>query len=103
MAAYTILVLLILYTTFILPVFYKVDNIEEYNPKLIPIGAITGVTGVISLLVAIWPIWGFTSLLIFIAMWKGFFAISTFLPSGHLGSLLFLMLNTGTVLSFYVI
>ena len=103
MAAYTIIALLILYTTFVLPIFFKIQNIEEYNPKLIPIGAIAGVIAVISLLISIWPIWGFTSLLIFLALWKGFFALSIFLPGGYFGSLLFLLINAGTILSFYII
>lgn len=58
---------------------------------------------VISLLITIWPVWGFTSLLIFVALWKGFFAMSIFLPGGHVGNLLFLLINAGTILSFYII
>jgi hypothetical protein len=103
MAGYTIIILLILYTTFILPVFYGVNDIEEYNPKLIPIGAVSGVIAVISLLIAIWPVWGFSSILIFLSLWKGFFGMSVFLPGGQIGNLLFLLINAGTVLSFYII
>lgn len=102
-AGYTIIILLILYITFILPVCFGVKDIEEYNPKLIPIGAVTGVVSVVSLLIAIWPVWGWTSLLIFISLWKGFFGLSIFLPGGQFGNLLFLTINAGTILSFYVI
>jgi hypothetical protein len=87
MAGYTIIVMLILYTSIILPYCYKVKSIEEYNPKLIPIGAVVGVISVISLLIAIWPVWGFTSLLLFIALWKGFFSLPAFLPVGPIGML----------------
>ena len=70
MAGYTMIIMLILYSSIILPYCFGIKSIEEYNPKLIPIGAVVGVISVISLLVAIWPVWGFTSLLIFISMWK---------------------------------
>lgn len=110
MAGYTIITMLILYSSIVLPYFYKIKSIEEYNPKLIPVGAVVGVISVISLIIAIWPVWGFTSLLIFIALWKGFFSMPMFLPSGPvsnfyliLGDGLFLLINVGTVLSFYVI
>mgnify|MGYP006869355186 FL=1 len=102
-AAYTIIILLIFYISFILPTFFGVKDIEEYNPKLIPIGAVTGVIAVVSLLIAIWPVWGWTSLLIFLSLWKGFFGLSTFLPGGQFGNLLFLLINAGTIFSFYII
>lgn len=86
MAGYTMIVMLILYTTFILPIFYGVKSIEEYNPKLIPVGAVVGVIAVISLLIAIWPVWGFISFPIFITMWKGFFGLAVFLPAGKFGN-----------------
>ena len=86
MAGYTAIVMLILYTSFILPIFYGVTSIEEYNPKLIPIGAVVGVVAVVSLLIAIWPVWGFTSFPIFIALWKGFFSMSVFMPAGKIGT-----------------
>jgi hypothetical protein len=92
-----------LYITLVLPIFYGVKDIEEYNPKLIPIGAVTGVVAVISLLIAIWPVWGWTSLLIFLSLWKGFFSLSIFLPGGQFGNFLFLIINSGTILSFYLI
>jgi hypothetical protein len=103
MCGYTMIVLLIIYTSFILPLVYKINSVEEYNPKLIPIGAVVGLVSVVSLIIAIWPVWGFSSLLIFIALWKGFFSLSVFLPSGQIGNILFIGINVGTILSFYVI
>jgi hypothetical protein len=62
------------------------------------------------LIIAIWPVWGFTSLFLFVALWKGFFSLAVFLPVGIvgiiyviLGDILFIILNSGTVLSFYLI
>jgi len=92
-----------LYTSFVLPRMSGVTNIEDYNPKLVSVGAAVGVVSVISIIIAIWPVWGGWSLLIFISIWKGFFSISVFLPGGDFGNVLFLLINGGTVLSFYII
>jgi hypothetical protein len=86
MAGYTFLNILIIYTTFIITYWFKIKSVEEYNPKLVPIGAVVGFISVISLIIAIWPVWGFTSLLLFIALWKGFFSLPVFLPAGIIGN-----------------
>lgn len=103
MTGYTMVVCLMLFSSFVMPRISGIKNIEEYNPKLVSIGAVVGLVSVISLIVAIWPVWGWWSLVIFICMWKGFFSLAVFLPGGDLGNFLFLTLNIGTVLSFYVI
>lgn len=103
MTGYTMIVCLMVFSTFIMPRIAGTSDIEEYNPKLIPIGAAVGFISVISLLIAIWPVWGWWSLLIFIVLWKGFFGLSVFLPPGDLGNALFLLINAGSVLSFYMI
>jgi hypothetical protein len=102
-AGYTIIISLMLFTTFIMPRIAGTDNVEEYNPKLVSIGAVVGLVSVISLLVAIWPVWGWWSLGIFISIWKGFFSLAVFLPGGDIGNVIFLLLISGTVLSFYLI
>jgi hypothetical protein len=103
MTGYTMIVCLMVFSTFIMPRIAGTSDIEEYNPKLIPIGAAVGFISVISLIIAIWPVWGWWSLLIFIVLWKGFFGLSVFLPPGDLGNALFLLINAGSVLSFYII
>lgn len=103
MTGYTMIVCLMVFSTFIMPRIAGTSDIEEYNPKLIPIGAAVGFISVISLIIAIWPVWGWWSLLIFIVLWKGFFGLSVFLPPGDLGNALFLLINAGSVLSFYMI
>jgi uncharacterized membrane protein HdeD (DUF308 family) len=102
-AGYTFLVALMLFASIIMPRIAGTSDIEEYNPKLVPIGAVVGFVSVISLIIAIWPVWGWWSLLIFISIWKGFFGLSVFLPGGDIGNTLFLLINAGTVLSFYFI
>ena len=85
MAGYTAIFMLILYTTFVLPICYGINSIEDYNPKLIPVGAVAEVVAVVSLLIAISPVCGFSSFPIFIALWKGFFSMSVFMPGGKIG------------------
>ena len=103
MSGYTIIVCLMIFSSFIMPRISNTTNIEEYNPKLVSIGAVVGLVSVISLIVAIWPVWGWWSLVIFIFLWKGFFSLSVFLPGGDIGNFIFLVILTGTVLSFYII
>ena len=108
MAGYTMIVMLIIYTTFVLPIFYGINSIQEYNPKLIPVGVVVGVVAVISLLIAIWPVWGFLTFPIFITLWILFFICilacwKNWYFNNNLGDFLFLLRNIGTVLSFYAI
>jgi len=103
MAGYTIIISLMLFTSFIMPRIAGTSNVEEYNPKLVSVGAAVGVVSIISIIIAIWPVWGWVSLPIFICLWKGFFSFSDFLPGGDIGNILFILINLGTVLSFYVI
>ena len=102
MAGYTILLMLMLFAAFVMPyISGGITDIEEYNPKLVAVGAAVGVVSVISIIIAIWPVWGWWSLGIFVALFKGFFGVSLFLPGGQIGGALFLLVNTAAVLSFY--
>ena len=103
MAGYTIIFGLMMFSSFIMPRISDAKNIEEYNPKLVSIGAVVGLVAVISLLVAIWPVWGWWSFLIFLFLWKGFFSLAIFIPGGTFGNIIFLTVNTGIILSFYII
>ena len=103
MTGYTIIMCLMIFSSFIMPRISGITNIEEYNPKLVSIGAVVGLVSVLSLIVAIWPVWGWWSLLIFLFLWKGFFSLAVFLPGGDIGNMIFLALVTCMILSFYVI
>lgn len=81
-AGYTIVFGLMIFSSFIMPRISGKTNIEDYNPRLVSVGAVVGLVSVISLIIAIWPVWGWYSLPIFIGLWKGFFSLSVFLPSG---------------------
>lgn len=84
-ACYFVVILFLIFACFILPYGYGIENVEDYNPKLIPTATAFGFVGVLTLIISMWPIWGYTTLLIFILMWKGFFAIGAFLPKGIIG------------------
>lgn len=103
MAGYTIVFGLMIFSSFIMPRISGKTDIEDYNPKLVSVGAVVGLVSVISLIIAIWPVWGWWSLPIFVALWKGFFSMSVFLPKGDLGNFVFLSINATLVLSFYFI
>lgn len=103
MVCYTVIIVLTLYISFVLPHLYKVESVEEYNPKLIRVATVFGVIAVVTLLIAIWPVWGWTSLLIFFFLWKGFFEVSAFLPGGDIGGVLFVLVNVLAVLSYKII
>lgn len=85
MAGFTMSIFLVLYSAIVIPYLYGV-NVEEYNPKLISIGTVTGIISIISLLITIWPIWGWTSILIFLALFKGFMSLAVLLPSDNIGT-----------------
>ena len=103
MAGYTIIFSLMIFSSFIMPRISDAKNIEEYNPKLVSIGAVVGLVAVISLLVAIWPVWGWWSFPIFVCLWKAFFSLAIFIPGGTVGNIVFLSIITAVTLSFYII
>jgi len=61
------------------------------------------VISTISIIAALWPVWGWWSPLIFICLWKGYFSLSNILPKGKLGNFAFVLINIAAVLSFKVI
>lgn len=100
MVCFCIVFVITLFITFALPHIYKIDSVEDYNHRLIPIATVFGVVAVICMLIAIWPVWGYTSLLVFFLLWKGFFEVSTLLPGGDLGSILFILINVLAIFSY---
>ena len=103
MAGYTIMLGLTIFTAFVMPKISGKTNVEDYNPKLISIGAVVGLISVLSLIICIWPVWGWWSLIIFISLWKGFFSFTVFIPGGTLGNVIFFILIFVSVISFYFI
>jgi hypothetical protein len=76
-----------LYVCFVLPMVFKITNVEDYNPKLITVGATAGAVAILTLLIAIWPVWGFTSFWMFGILWKGFWELASLMPRGRWSNL----------------
>ena len=83
---YAIVICILIFSCFVLPYAYGIANVDDYNPKIMPTAAAFGFIGVITLIISVWPIWGFTTLLIFVAIWKGFFSMGVFIPKGFIGN-----------------
>lgn len=64
-------------------------DLEKDLPQMVPLMALAGVANFISLVLAMWPVWGFlTPIYIIIIFFGGTFTMM-FLPKGELGNLLF--------------
>jgi len=75
-----------IYAAIIMPFILRVDiPIDVYAPRFIYIGAISGFLCFISLIIAVWPAFGFYSPFLIFAFFLGFLNISHFLPNNHLG------------------
>ncbi|KAM3135497.1 hypothetical protein pb186bvf_012353 [Paramecium bursaria] len=93
-------VALSIYAAFILPYILKVkEDIEEYNPQAIQIGAFTGFMSFLTLSIAIWPIWGWLSMPILLALFLGFINTGHFLPNNQFSGFLFGMIFVGAFCS----
>lgn len=76
LAAFAFLIVYALYVSYYLPLVLKVHNCEDYNPRFIGIGAGAGAVAILALLIAIWPVWGFTSFWLLGIIWKGFWELA---------------------------
>jgi hypothetical protein len=72
MGSFSFLIVYAIYVSYYLPMVCKVRNCEEYNPRIITIGAAAGAIALATMLIAIWPVWGFTSIWMLSILWKGF-------------------------------
>lgn len=99
-AGYATIVSMTIFTMFIMRKVLGTDNIENC-PRLLMFGSFASLVTLVSLTIAIWPVWSWFSPLITIIIWKGFFGIPVFLPEGNLGKVLSLLINLGSLLIFY--
>ena len=74
----------------------NIDDIEVTTPRLIPVASTAGFLCFISSLVAFWPVWGWYTHLMLITMVMGYLMAGSFIPKGHLGSIIFLILFVGS-------
>eukprot|EP01015_Nassula_variabilis_P019878 TRINITY_DN3406_c0_g1_i3.p1 TRINITY_DN3406_c0_g1~~TRINITY_DN3406_c0_g1_i3.p1 ORF type:complete len:219 (+),score=25.09 TRINITY_DN3406_c0_g1_i3:50-706(+) len=79
-----------LYAGFYLPFIKKNrDPIDQVNPRAVQLGAIAGVTTFITIIIAIWPLWGWLSILIIFVFFMAIINVNHFLPANDLGSVMF--------------
>ena len=71
------------------------EPLDTYVPKAVPVMSLVGVICTVLFFFALWPVWGFLTLLLQFAFFMGFISASHFLPSGHLGSVLMFLIFIG--------
>eukprot|EP00825_Cyclidium_porcatum_P031419 TRINITY_DN3328_c0_g1_i2.p1 TRINITY_DN3328_c0_g1~~TRINITY_DN3328_c0_g1_i2.p1 ORF type:complete len:210 (+),score=31.39 TRINITY_DN3328_c0_g1_i2:161-790(+) len=93
-----------IYIVVVLPYILKIkEDIEVYNPKVIYIATISGLISFISLIITVWPVFGWYSILLVIVMFVGYVNTNNFLPGNNLGSLLFCMIFVGSFFTHLII
>ncbi len=102
---YTISISVILFLSFYLPYFRNIneDQWELLYPNLIPTATLTGVIGMISLIISVWNVWGWLSIIIVISFKLGFVMTAHFTPGGTIGSIVFFLILIGALFSHFYI
>jgi hypothetical protein len=94
-----------LYLCVYLPHFKHIeeDKWDSYCPNMIPLASFLGVTGMITLVICVWDVWGWLSIPLILFIKLGFVMTAHFAPSGTLGSIVFIVLLLGLIFSgFYI-
>lgn len=79
-----------IYVAIILPYILGIkEDFDKYSPKLVYLGAISGVLSFFSLIICIWPVFGFYSPPMVFIFLLGYINTSHFLPNNQLGSILY--------------
>lgn len=95
---------LAIYAALLLPYVYSIhEDIETYNPKAIQIGAFSGFMSFLTMVIAIWPVFGWLSFPMLFAMFLGFINTGHFLPDHQINGLLFGGIFIGAFFSHYLI
>eukprot|EP00928_Gymnodinium_smaydae_P091861 TRINITY_DN75620_c0_g1_i2.p1 TRINITY_DN75620_c0_g1~~TRINITY_DN75620_c0_g1_i2.p1 ORF type:complete len:234 (+),score=33.89 TRINITY_DN75620_c0_g1_i2:69-704(+) len=68
---------------------------EDHNPKAIPVMAICGFLTFFLFFFALWPVWGFLTILIQLVFFLGFVNAGQFLPGGAIGSIMMFVIFFG--------
>ena len=85
-----------IYAAFVMPNF---DDAEVVAPRLIPTMTLIGFISYNSLMIAMWPVWGWYTIPILFIMFMGYLMAGSFMPKGKIGSIAFLMLLIGSGIS----
>ena len=87
-----IYIVIISYLILFLPIFRGIHNWEEVYPNIIPIMSVIAVIMFVSWFFALFPVWGFLTIVIIVVIFMGFSMSLTFLPGGYIGTLLAIIL-----------
>ena len=85
---------------FVLPMF-KINSIDEYNPKVVYVGAFCGFISFLGFSVAMWPVYGWLTIPIMFIMFVGYINVGHFVPANMCGSLMFFSLSFAIIFSSY--
>eukprot|EP00397_Hematodinium_sp_SG-2012_P033995 GEMP01036407.1.p1 GENE.GEMP01036407.1~~GEMP01036407.1.p1 ORF type:complete len:209 (+),score=25.35 GEMP01036407.1:35-628(+) len=84
---------LLFYLSVYLDMFKKSDvPSEQQQPKAIPAMILAAVLSFILFAAALWPVWGFYIVLIQFSLFLGYINSGHFLPSGHIGTLMYFVI-----------
>lgn len=86
--SFAIFASLTLYSTFVLPACVEV---EVAAPNLVYMAAALGFFSFLTTLIAVWPVYGWLTPVLIVAMLGGFVFFGTFLPKGMIGSVLLVL------------
>ena len=64
-------------------------DVEQDFPRLIPVMTMAGLLMFITAIMALWPIWRYLTPVYMLVLFFGYSFSLMFLPSGHLGTLMF--------------
>ena len=85
---------IMMFVTVVMPLQGKDSDIEDV-PGLVPVMAFCSVILPIFMVIAIWPIWGFLSIIYIFIISLGYIFSLTFLPDGKIGLITFWLLMIG--------
>lgn len=92
------------YVTVIYPYILKIkEPWEKHSPRLLYMGTISGLLCFFSLIIAVWPVFGFKAPLMIFVFLMGYINSAHFLPNNQVGSLLFGGLFIATFFSHLII
>lgn len=93
-----------IYVAIVMPYFLKIkEDVETYNPRVIYIASISGFISFFSLIITVWPIFGWYSVPLVFLMFIGYINTNHFLPNNSIGSLLFCLIFLGAFFTHLII
>eukprot|EP00743_Colponemidia_sp_Colp-15_P006506 GILK01007005.1.p1 GENE.GILK01007005.1~~GILK01007005.1.p1 ORF type:complete len:201 (+),score=26.18 GILK01007005.1:280-882(+) len=95
---------IIFYLSIYLPYIARVEEEWDiYCPRVIPVATVVGISNSICFSVALWPVWGWVTLIILAVLFMGLMMTAHFLPSGFLGTVLISAIFFGASYTVHII